>query len=94
MFKLTFQKNAHRVFQSSENLETISLRVLGNEIFEDECFKSEDLTKFFQIIQEEAPAVYENYLKHGPFPYGPRPQAILGNEKAIFTESETSFGLL
>ena len=60
-FKLTIQQNAHRVFESIENLANISLRVLGNEIFEKECFLSEDIAVFFSIVKELAPDVYEAY---------------------------------
>lgn len=56
---LTFQRNAHKVFASSENLSNISRRVLGDEIFEKEIFKSTDLIKFFNIVKAEAPHTYE-----------------------------------
>lgn len=56
----------------------ISRKVLGSEIFEKEIFEKEDLAKFFSKAKEEAPLVYEAYLKADPFAYGPRPDYLIG----------------
>ena len=45
------------------------------------------------MVKELAPDVYGEYLKQGPFDYGPRPKWCSVNKKSIFNEDNESFGL-